>query len=136
MEESIIEVEEIEEAPRSVPKPAMKTAPVRHAKPTQPSKKPRWSRKKQQKKTMREIHQELMVEQLNELNADMNNINSQLKHQQKKVEAEMSCENPQMLELVFGHFLEMVAIHYDDIYGLLIDDLMAEEVQELNEIEK
>ena len=41
-----------------------------------------------------------------------------------------------LLTLVFGDFLETVAVHFDDIWSLLIDDLLSHEIKILNKIEQ
>ena len=53
----------------------------------------------------------------------------------QRVHNEMAWENPKLLEVVFGDFLETVAIHFDEIYALLVEDLLVEEINELNRIE-
>jgi hypothetical protein len=38
--------------------------------------------------------------------------------------------------MIFSQFLETTAIHFDDIFRLLLDDLLSEEVEELNKAER
>lgn len=56
--------------------------------------------------------------------------------QKSQIRNQFSCENPVLLEKVFGSFLEMVALYYDDLFEILLDDLLQEEVQEMNKIER
>mmetsp|Transcript_13080 Transcript_13080/g.14701 ORF Transcript_13080/g.14701 Transcript_13080/m.14701 type:complete len:113 (+) Transcript_13080:171-509(+) len=53
----------------------------------------------------------------------------------KKIHNELSCENPKLLEAVFGDFLETLAVHFDGIFELLVEDLLTDEVNNLNQIE-
>lgn len=43
----------------------------------------------------------------------------------------MTCDNPQILEVLMEHIL----INWDEIVELLFEELIHEEVQELNQIE-
>ena len=57
-----------------------------------------------------------MQEQLKQVEKKMQSIAKENSAQQKVLMDEYRCENPRLLEQVFGHFLEMVAIHFDDIF--------------------
>jgi hypothetical protein len=81
------------------------------------------------------IHEGLAKTLMKEVGDKAKKIKARNQVEKKKINDQFSCENPQMLELVFGQFLEMVAIHYDDIFRLIVDDLLSDEVRELNRIE-
>ena len=82
------------------------------------------------------MHQELLRAQLERLNAKAHSIESKSKAMQQKISNEYACENPQLLEMIFGNFLELVAVNLDEICHLLVDELLEEEVAELASLRK
>lgn len=48
------------------------------------------------------------------------------KDQKKKLHNEYACENKRLLEKIFGNFLEYVAVYWEDITDLLINDILEE----------
>ena len=80
-------------------------------------------------------HQQVMADMLTEIHNSVVKIRKKEARKQQKVSNEIACENPKLLELVFGDFLESVAIHFDEIFNLLVEDLLVDEVNNLNYIE-
>ena len=77
-----------------------------------------------------------MRTQLDEIGAKMKKVTAKTRENSAKIQAEYSCENPQLLEAVFCHFLENLAVNFDEIFRMLADDLIQEEIPELNRIER
>ncbi len=44
-------------------------------------------------------------------------------------------QNPKLLDKIFEDFLEMIAIHWDEVVELLMMDILEEEVEVLNKLE-
>ncbi len=76
-----------------------------------------------------------MKAQLDEVSDKMSSIRRQAVKDSKALNDQFACENPLLLEKLFGHFLETVAVHFDDVWTLLLDELLEEEVMELNKLE-
>ena len=77
-----------------------------------------------------------MADMLTEIQNSVLKLRKKQARQQQKVNNEIACENPKLLELVFSDFLESVAIYFDDIYAMIIDEILTNEVKVLNTIEQ
>ncbi|CAI2374321.1 unnamed protein product [Moneuplotes crassus] len=121
--------------PGSKPQKKEKAKP----KPKKPSKKPGKatisSKAKRKNPLALSKHQRIMADMLTEIHNSVVKLRKKEARKRKKVNNEIACENPKLLELVFGNFLEEVAVNFDTIFELLVDDLMIDEINNLNHIE-
>lgn len=75
---------------------------------------------------------EIIKETLNTIENKLVNIQEKAIEDSEKVEAELSVKNMELLEGIFPMFVEQLIADWDNIFSILIDDLLCHTINEIN----